>query len=157
MSEVPAFLASFTDTSTQDTSPAAFLSDTQVNFDALLYSKSKFTPYNLSLCDDPSSLFPVAVPSNSQLSGSIQPPANQVPSFISASYPSLNMMTHSTGGLSGRTDHHHPMIAAACSPHPKDMANSAPGHPMAEPAKGKPANETPKRKGYASSLNTAMD
>ncbi|KAF7114776.1 hypothetical protein CNMCM5793_000315 [Aspergillus hiratsukae] len=58
-------------------------------------------------------------------------------------------MTHSIGGPSGGTDYHHSMITAAHSPHPKDMTSSVPGHPLAEPAKGKAAvtsNETPNTK-----------
>jgi hypothetical protein len=107
MSELPDFLASFTDTSAEHTSPGDLLPDTQFDFDALLYDQSNFISYNLSFYDNPSSLFSVAVPSNSQLGGSIQPPANQLPSFVSASYPSSSTMSSPMGRFSGRTDHHY--------------------------------------------------
>ncbi|KAF7175053.1 hypothetical protein CNMCM7691_005521 [Aspergillus felis] len=147
MTELPDFLASFTHTSPQNTSPEG-LPDTQFDFDALLYNQSNVVSYNLSFHDNLSSLFSVAVPSESQLGGSIQPPANQMPTFGPESYTSPNAMANSMGGFSGRTDHHHSVVTAAHSSHLNGLAGGAPAHLMVEPAEGKAAvtsNETAKR------------
>jgi hypothetical protein len=159
MSQSSDFLASFTDTSTQAATYEGFLSDTRIDVAALLYNQGNVISYDLSFSDDPLSLFALAMPSDSQLGGSIQPPANQMPSFASASYPSLNTIAHPMRGL-GDLDHHLPVISTVYSAHLNDLAVSVPGHFLAESAKGKApltSDETPKRKRHVSILDTAID